>query len=146
METTSGPWKGPLARVSILVTYIGTFRPALDMAHRDAGALQRFLEGKRTANDEGDEIVTPDIGEVGDPVAPPLLREDPVERHIGRDIEILAERDDTAITGPRHAEKRAWLGIVHTEAEEIIGKALGQDHEITLQVAARPGPSSGLFE
>ena len=62
---------------------------------------------------------------------------DAVERDVGADVEILAQRRQAPVARLGRAEQRAGLGIESAEAHEVGGERLRQDGEVALHVARR---------
>ena len=132
IDTTIGPAKGPAGLQAILVRYIGTRTLLLDVADRQAVRQQRFLERKRAAEHEGDEVVAPmrhDVGRLVDHLA---VAPDAVARQVGADVEVEAERGNAGIADIGHADDRARFGIELAEPVEGRRQLLRQDREIAL--------------
>ena len=60
------------------------------------------------------------------------LAPDAVERHVGADVEIVAEARQAGIAGLGNSEQRAGFGIALAEAQEVVGQGGGQDHQVAL--------------
>ena len=135
IDTTIGPANGPAELQAMLVRYIGTRTLALDVADRQAVRHQRFFEGIRTADHEGDEIVAPVRHDVGRLLHHLAVAPDAIARQVGADVEIEAERGNAGIADIGHADDRARLRIELAEPVKRGRELLGQDHEIALDEA-----------
>ena len=107
------------------------------MAKLDAVLDQRLLEGERAAQHEGDQIVAPVAADIGRLVDQLAAAKHAVARHVGADVEVLAERGKPEVAGRGGRQQRARLGIELAEAQEIARQAHRQDGEVALHVARR---------
>ena len=137
IETTIGPWNGPAGLHSMLVRYIGTL--TLQVWWR----ISRPFSISASSN-ENEQPSTNDTRSsrhtflrsrhLLDQLA---VLPDAVERDVGADVEILAQRRQAPVARLGLAEQRAGLGVELAEAREVGGEFLGQDGEIALHVARR---------
>ena len=65
MLTTIGPWKRPAASVCRFVWYMATFLPCCTWQRQAGVHQQRLLERERAANDEGHQVIAPEVPDVG---------------------------------------------------------------------------------
>src|SRR5690349_6810878 len=63
--------------------------------------------------------------------------EDAIARHVGADIDVLAQRRQLGTAGTAHGEDRAWLRILQAEADEIVGPIRRHDSNVALHLARR---------
>src|SRR3546814_16688840 len=83
----------------------------VDMAQRNAVLDQRLFKRKRTADQEGDEIVAPDLFQVrhlGDWLA---VLPDAVERDVGADVDILAQGRQERLARLAGRQQRTGLRV-----------------------------------
>ena len=107
---------------------------------------QRFLEGVRAAQHEGDEVVAPYAPDVGGLVHHLAAAEDAVARQIGADVEVLAERRQLDIAGAEDASNGQGFGLSGQKTQKICGQRRRQDDEVALHIAGRDAgvwPASG---
>ena len=98
MLTTSGPANRPAGWQSRFVRYIGTLRPARYAAPAGPAATSACFERKRAAQQEADQVVAPQVGDVGRlGGARPCRDENAITRHIAAQIgpgaDAVAARD-----------------------------------------------------
>src|SRR5258708_5934813 len=105
--------------------YVAQFDPVIE---------ERLLERKRATEGKADEIVAPDIKELGrlcdEFAAPPH----PITRQIAADIEILPQIRHTRVAGLGDGEHRTRLRVRLRESEKIMGQHLWQDDQISLDI------------
>ncbi len=107
------------------------------MADLDPVLDQGFLEGEGAADGEADQVVAPDVahvGRFGDHLA---IAPDAVERQVGTDVEVLAQRRESGRSGFGHRKHRAGLRVGLGEAEEIMRQVFWQDDQVGLHIARR---------
>jgi hypothetical protein len=102
------------------------------VADRQTVRQQGFLEGIRTADHEGDEIVAPVRHDVGRLLHHLAVAPDAVARQVGADVEIDAERGNAGVADIGHADDRTRFGIELAEPVKRGRKLLGEDREIAL--------------
>src|SRR5256885_15931445 len=98
---------------------------------------QGLLEGKRAAEDEGDQVLAQERADVADVRHRLAVAEDAVARHVGADVEVFAERGKLRLPRLRSGEERAGLGIALAEEHELLCIFARQDADIALHVARR---------
>jgi hypothetical protein len=112
----------------MLVKYIGTVLP-----------VSRWRSGRPACI----QIVAPIIGHVEHVVAFDAVGENPIARHVGADIDILAQHRQHRIARRRHADQRAGLRIELAETQEVVGIVGRQNRDVALHRARRHAGGDG---
>src|SRR5262249_51228195 len=99
------------------------------------GLLQRLLEREGTAERKRDEIVPPQLRDVGDLVGQLPIAENVVARYVGAEVEILRQRRQMRVADVGACKQRAGFWIALAIEQEILGPVLGQYAEIGLNAA-----------
>jgi hypothetical protein len=102
------------------------------VAQPDPFAGQHVLERERAADRKYDEIVLPQRFERLDALGQPAVPVYVVARHVGANVEILAERGDPERARFADAQQRAGLRVRLAEAQEIVRVCVGQDRQVRL--------------
>ena len=112
-------------------------QPKADMAQRNPGLEQRVLEREGAADYERDQVVTPDVGDVGRGRAQHAVAIDPIARQIVAHVDVGPERRQRRRARRRYRQQRAGLGIGAAEAFEIRRPIARQDDDIALDMTGR---------
>ncbi len=107
----------------------------LDVPYADAGPQQGVLEGEGTSEREGDEILPPQIRDVGGRHVEAAVPVDVVGGKVAADVDLAPERPHQGIAGIGDADQRAGLRIALAEAHEVERRRLRHDREVGLQAA-----------
>ena len=108
------------------------------MPQWDAACDQRTLEGEGAADDEGHEVVAPDLGDAG-----PLLRGTAmpvfaVARQVRADVQVGGQGRQARVAGLRHRQQGARLRVAAAVQLEVGGMGGRQDAHVALHVAVSP--------
>lgn len=114
------------------------------VAHFDARLHQFRLEGKRAADHEGDEIVTPVGGDIGGFFDKLSVAVNAVLRKVGCDIAVGRADRCLASSHLGHLEQGAGLGVSLCEQQKIVGLLLWQDDEVRLRISRAKAAGGGL--
>jgi len=98
----------------------------LHVAQAQARLEQRLLEGKRAAEDEGDQVLAPERADVADVLHRLAVAEYAVARHVGADVEVFAERGQLRLPGLRSGEEGAGLGIALAKERKLLAYSRGR--------------------
>src|SRR5262249_45233505 len=82
----------------------------------------------------------PRIAQVGDFLDQRAVTKHAIARHIGADVDVLAELRQARIARLRHGEQRTGLRIALAEEPELVGVFARQDADVALHVARRHAP------
>jgi hypothetical protein len=124
----------------------GDVPPFLDVADRDASFQKRPLKGEGAAEEEGDQVVTPVMGDVSDFFDELTVPIDPVSRKVSSEVSSGGKADRLRGAGLRDLDERTGAGVPLTEEQEIVGGLFGKDHEVRLDVArSQPRGGAGPF-
>jgi hypothetical protein len=126
IDTTSGPWKGPAAAVGTLVRYIGTAVPQVMWR----SSMPSWISASSNENEQPSAKMTRSSRQwlrmsAGSSISLAVL-EHAVARHVGADVEVLAQRRQVRIARRADREQRAGLGIELAEAHEVGSERFGR--------------------
>src|SRR5699024_4505057 len=103
--------------------------PLLDVGDRDTVIQQGAFEGEGTANEEADEIVAPELGDVRMLAYQLTVAVNAVFRDVGADIP-TGKQLRVQLPWFQHPENGAGLGVALGEKQEVEGVLLRQNHEV----------------
>ncbi len=98
----------------------GNVATARDVANRNAGRNERFLERKRTTDHETHEVIAPGCANVGRLIRQLTVHPHPIAPEIGADIKVGRKRRQPRIAGLGNADERTRLRIGDAEPQELI--------------------------
>src|SRR5438094_2699629 len=90
-------------------------RPRREVLEGNPGGDQRILEREGASEDKADEVVTPEVPNVGDLLRELAIAPDPVPGEVRPQIEVVADVRYVRYTRLGHADHRAWLRITLAE-------------------------------
>ena len=108
-------------------------------ARRSAAAIRlpAALPRTRTSSrDEGHQVVAPVALQVLDLLGERAIDEHPVARHVGADVEVLAQRGQARVPGRDMASSGQGLGL-RSQKHGIVGVLARQDADVALHVPRR---------
>ena len=135
IDTTSGPAKRAGRHAADIGAVHRDVRAAGHMAQLDPLLDQRLLERKRAAEREADEIVAPDMANIGRFLDQLAVAPHPVFRQIGADVEILAQSREARVARLGHRQHRAGLWVGLCKPQKIMRQRLWQDDQVRLDIA-----------
>ena len=106
----------------------------LNVPHRHSGGQKLALEGEGAADEEVDEILPPEPGNVRVFSGQLAVFPDPVLGDVGSDVRAVCHFLDQAAAHVAHLQNGAGFGISLGEQQKIIGLLSGQDQQISLGV------------
>ena len=109
----------------------------LDVPDGQLGRQQRALERERAADQERDEVLAPDVADVGDLVRDLAVAVDAVAGEIGSEVGAGREVARLGVAGVADLEHRARARVGDAEAQEVERVALREHDQVGLRVAGR---------
>ena len=97
------------------------------MAQLDPVLDQRLLERKRAAERKADQIVAPDMRDLGRLFDQFAAAPDAVARQIGADVEILAQARQARVAGLGNREHRTGFRVRLGKAQEVVSQRLAAE-------------------
>ncbi len=102
------------------------------MSRLQPGRDQRLLGGEGTAQQEGDEVVAPDIGNIGNITDGHAIAENAVLRQVAADISTRRAVFRFRVSRLQYLQHRTRLRIIRTELSEFFRIRRRQDHHVGL--------------
>lgn len=102
------------------------------MAHRYAGRLENGIEGEAAPRQEGDEVVTPFIEEMGDFRIEHATPIDPIARQVGSKVGRWGRPPRDREAGLGHVKEWERPGVCSAEALEVDCVAGWKNNQVCL--------------
>ena len=104
------------------------------VSHADSCVDQGVLEGQAATEQEGDEIVAPEVADF-----PPLLDEltptvNAVTRQIGAEVSAWGGTGGLRVARRRDLDERAGLGVAGAESSKLDSRLLWEDDQVCLLI------------
>jgi hypothetical protein len=94
---------------------------------------ESLLPAEGTANGERDQVVTPDVANVGHLFNQNAIAEHPIPGHVAANIDAVPQRRQRGIAGFSDRQERAWLRVALTEREKIERASVRKNDQIGLE-------------